>query len=98
MQPTNMADDGPAGKSPPEVSAQESMEATFAKQLANHLYAMAHAGKFKDLVLVLDPETLGEVRPSLHKEVVDKLTMELPKTLVNSSTDDIVKTLNAAIA
>ncbi len=92
----NMADQGPAGKSPPEQSGQESMEATFSKILANHLYAMAHAGKYDDLVLILDPDTLGEVRPLLHKEVQDKLVFDLAKTLTNSSADEIVKSLNAA--
>lgn len=92
-----MADDGPAGKSPPEQSAQESMGATFSKQLANRLYAMAHAGKYEDLILILDPGTLGEVRPLLHKEVQDKLAFDLAKTLSNSSTGEIVKSLKAAM-
>ena len=72
------------------------MEATFSKQLANHLYTMAHAGKFDHLVLVLDPDTMGEVRPSLHAEVQDRIVMELPKTLINNPLDDIVKSLTAA--
>lgn len=92
----NMADEGPAGKSPPEQSGKESMEATFSKQLANKLYAMAHAGKFDNLVLILDPETLGEVRPLLHKEVQDRLIFDLAKTLTNSSSDEIIKSLHAA--
>lgn len=92
----DMADEGPAGKSPPEQSDKESMEATFSKQLANRLYAMAHAGKYDELVLVLDPETLGEVRPLLHKEVQDKLVFDLAKTLSNSSTDEIARSLQAA--
>ena len=87
----DMADDGPAGKSPPEQSGKESMEATFSKQLANQLYSMA------ELILVLDPETLGEVRPLLHKEVQDRLAFDLAKTLSNSSTDEIVKSLKAAM-
>jgi len=93
----DMADDGPAGKSPPEQSGKESMEATFSKQLANQLYSMAHAGKYDDLILVLDPDTLGEVRPLLHKNVQDRLAFDLAKTLSNSSTDEIVKSLKAAM-
>ena len=92
----NMADEGPSGKSPPEQSGKESMEATFSKLLANRLYSMAHAGKYDDLVLVLDPDTLGEVRPLLHKEVQGKLRFDLAKTLSNNSTDEIVKSLQAA--
>jgi protein required for attachment to host cells len=96
LEPKDLDNDGPAGKQPPDTSAQESMEATFSKQLANHLYTMAHAGKFDHLVLVLDPDTMGEVRPSLHAEVQDRIVMELPKTLINNPVDDIVKSLTAA--
>ncbi|WDR05202.1 host attachment family protein [Devosia rhodophyticola] len=92
----NMADEGPSGKSPPEQSDKESMEATFSKQLANRLYAMAQRGEFDDLVLILDPGTLGEVRPLLHGEVQSRLRLELAKTLTNSSTSEIIKTLQAA--
>lgn len=97
MDAGDMADEGPSGKSPPDQSRKESMEATFSKQLAHRLYAMAHAEKFDDLVLVLDPATLGEVRPLLHQEVQDRLRFDLAKTLTNSSTDDIVKTLKASL-
>ncbi len=97
MDAGNMADEGPAGKSPPEQSGKESMEATFSKQLANRLYLMSHAGKFDDLALVLDPGTLGEIRPLLHQEVSDKVRLELAKTLTNSSADDVIKSLNAAL-
>ncbi len=97
MDAGNMADEGPAGKSPPEQSGKESMEATFSKLLANRLYSMAHAGKYDDLVMVLDPDTLGEVRPLLHKEVQDKLRFDLAKTLSNSSTSEIEKSLKAAV-
>ena len=93
MTPGDLADEGPSGKVPPDHSDQENNEATFSKILANHLYKQAHAGKFDDLVLVADPDTLGEIRPLLHQEVSDKLVMEQAKTLINSPTDDIEKSL-----
>jgi len=96
LSPGDLADEGPSGKSPPEQSAKESMEATFSKQLAQFLYDKAHAGDYDSLVLVLDPDTLGEVRPLLHKEVTDRMAMELDKTLVNHSTADIERSLKAA--
>ncbi|WP_371397331.1 host attachment family protein [Fretibacter rubidus] len=92
----NMADEGPSGKRPPEESPQESMEATFSKQLAETLYSMAHSGKFETLAIIADPETLGEMRPLLHQEVTDKIVLELNKTLINSPTEDIEKTLAKA--
>ncbi len=96
LEPGDLADQGPSGKSPPERSAKESMEATFSKILAEWLYKKAHAGEYDHLVLVLDPETLGEVRPLLHKEVTDRMTLELDKTLTNHQTDEIERSLKAA--
>ena len=96
LSPKDLDDDGPSGRRPPESSARETDEATFAKQLAHYLYAQGHKSKFKYLVFVADPDTLGEIRPILHKEVTDKITMELNKTLINSPTDDIERSLLAA--
>jgi protein required for attachment to host cells len=96
LNPKDLDDDGPSGSRPPESSAQETDEATFAKQLAHHLYDKAHKGLFDHLVLVADPDTLGEIRPILHEEVKHKITMELNKTLVNSSATDIERSLSAA--
>ncbi|MGH8489635.1 MAG: host attachment protein [Gammaproteobacteria bacterium] len=76
LDPTNLLDDGPAGKRLTESSNQETDEATFAKQLAKELYRRAHSGDFAALVLVADPQTLGQIRPTLHKEVQDRLVSE----------------------
>ena len=94
LKPANLLDDGPAGKRPPESSKQETDEATFAKQLANELYRRAHSGDFAALVLVADPQTLGQIRPTLHKEVQDRLVSEVGKTLTKASIKDIQKALN----
>ncbi|WP_299613647.1 host attachment family protein [uncultured Tateyamaria sp.] len=96
LTPKNLDDDGPSGNRPPESSAQETDEATFAKQLAHHLYAKAHGGDFDHLILIADPDTLGEMRPTLHQMVVEKITMELDKTLINSPTSDIERSLSSA--
>ena len=95
--PQNLADEGPSGKSPPERSPKESMEATFSKQIAERLYSHAHAGDFHTLVLVADPETLGEIRPLLHDEVISKIHLELDKTLINSPLADIERSIAAAL-
>ena len=57
--------DGPAGKRPAESSIQETDEATFAKQLAKELYRRAHSGDFAALVLIADPQTLGQILTAL---------------------------------
>ena len=93
FNPTNLLNEGPAGKRPRESSGQETDEATFAKQLANELYRRVHGGNFAALVLIADPQTLGQIRPSLHKEVRDRLVSEIGKNLTHASIADIQKAL-----
>ena len=94
VTPANLRDDGPAGKRPTESSPQETDEATFAKQLAHELYRRAHNGDFTALVLIADPQTLGQIRPTLHKEVQDRLVAEVGKTFTNASVKDIQNALD----
>lgn len=94
FNPTNLLDDGPAGRRPPESSKQETNEATFAKQLAKELYRRAHSGDFAALVLIADPQTLGQIRPLLHKEVQIRLVREIGKTLTKVSIADIQDSIN----
>lgn len=89
----NLAEEGPAGKSPPDVSARDLNEATFSKQIAERLYKAAHARAFDHLILIADPGTLGEIRPLLHQAVTDKLVLEQAKTLINSPVKDIEQAL-----
>jgi len=95
--PGDLADQGPSGKSAPDMSDQELNEATFSKIMAEKLYLMAHKGKYDQLILVADPDTLGEMRPLLHKEVTDKIRCEIDKTLINSPIEDIEKILSKEI-
>lgn len=94
FKPSGTEGEGPAGKRPPESTLQETDEAGFAKLLANELYRRAHKGDFTALVLIADPQTLGQIRPSLHKVVQDLILSEIPKTLTNSPTADIEKSLS----
>lgn len=79
---------------PGESTLQETDEATFVKQLANELYRRAHQGDFAALVLIADPQPLGQIRPILHKEVKNRLVSEHGKTLTNASITEIQKALN----
>lgn len=94
--PQNLDNEGPSGKRPPDVGENDNDEATFSKQIAERLYAMAHAGQFQHLILIADPQTLGEIRPLLHREVSDKIVLDLAKTLVNSPVLDIERSISAA--
>lgn len=95
IHPMHLESEGPAGKNPPERSRRENDEATFAKQLAQELYWRAHNNEFTSLILIADPQTLGQMRPLLHKEVVARVTREIAKTLTKSSHDDILAAIDA---
>ena len=93
LKPANLLNEGASGVRPPESSDKQTDEATFAKQLANELYRRAHSGDFAALVLIADPQTLGQIRPTLHKEVKDRLISEIGKTFTNAPITDIQKAL-----
>lgn len=61
----------------------------FADEIADRLYAMAHRGEFKEIVLVAPPVVLGELRKKLHSEVSDRIVAEVTKTLTNHAIGDI---------
>ena len=93
LSPKDLSEEGPSGSRPEDQTPRQTDEATFAKQLAQALYKMAHGGKFKDLVLVADPQTLGQVRSAMHKTVEASLVFSLSKDLTNHSVADIEKAL-----
>jgi protein required for attachment to host cells len=89
-----MAQQGPAGSRPEEQTPKQTDEAGFANRLAHTLHAMHQHGAFKDLVLVLDPQTLGQLRGSLHKTVEATVVRTLAKDLTNHP----VKAIEAALS
>jgi protein required for attachment to host cells len=70
-------------------------EERFAADIANTLYRLAHANKFEALVVVAPPKVLGNLRKAFHKEVVDRITGELPNDLTSHPVPDIEKLLAA---
>ncbi|UNK42984.1 host attachment family protein [Luteimonas sp. S4-F44] len=94
LEGMNLDDDGPAGAMPAESSASQLDEATFAKQLALGLNEGALKNKFTDLVLIADPNTLGRVRPLLHKETTQRLVADLAKDYTNLPLDAIERALS----
>lgn len=87
-------DDGPSGSTPPDSTPQQLDEATFAKQLVHRLNHGALTGRYENLVLIADPQTLGQMRPQLHKETLSRLVTEIGKTLTNSPVEDIERALD----
>lgn len=84
---------GPSGAAPPEQTLQQTDEASFAKQVVHKLNEGALHDAYADLVLVADPQTLGQMRPQLHKETLARLRGEVAKTLTNSPLKDITRAL-----
>lgn len=90
----NMNDDGPAGSMPAESTGRQIDEATFAKQLALRLNAGALKDEYAHLVLIADPQTLGQMRPLLHRETLQRMVGEIAKTLTNSPREDLERALS----
>ncbi len=93
MGPKDLAEEGPSGSRPEDQTPKQTDEATFAKQLAQSLYRMHHRGDFESLVLIVDPQTLGQLRSAMHKMVEASVVRTLSKDLTNHSTSDIEKAL-----
>lgn len=93
VTPQNINDEGPSGSAPPEQTHHQTDEATFAKQLAHRLNHGALVKAYAHLVLVADPQTLGQMRPQLHKETLARMHGELAKDLTNSTLADIERAL-----
>lgn len=95
LEPSNLENEGPSGSRPEEQTQSQTDEATFAKQLGNAINKMKLAHEFEHLVLIADPQTLGQIRPILHKTVEGALIRSLAKDYTNSSFEDIAVALAA---
>lgn len=89
LMPKNLLDEGPSGSRPEEQTLRQTDEATFAKQLAEAIYRMKHVGEFENLVLVADPQTLGQFRDVMHQSVGNCIILTLAKDLTNHSAHEI---------
>jgi protein required for attachment to host cells len=94
MDAQHLSLQGPSGVAPPEQTVEQTNEASFAMHVAHWLNHEALAGRYADLVLVADPQTLGQIRPQLHKETLGRLRKEIAKTLTNSPLEDITAALD----
>lgn len=69
----------------------------FADEMAKILYGEAHKGAFDKIVIVAPPQVLGELRSKLHREVSDRVILEIPKTLTKHPLPDIEKLVTEAL-
>ena len=70
----------------------------FAADLAERLYAYAHDGAFRRIVLVADPRVLGALRKDLHKEVESRVVAEIDSNLTHLPVDRIEAHVSGALA
>jgi len=91
LEPKDLANEGPSGSRPEEQTPRQTDEATFAKQLAKTLFMMSQSGSFEALVLIADPQTLGQLRDAIHKTVSGRVVLTMAKDLTNHSVEDITQ-------
>lgn len=89
IDPAQLPLQTPAGQQPAERSGEEKEEAGFAKYLAQRLNEDALAHRYQHLVVFADAQTLGQMRPLLHKEVHARLLGAHAKNLASAPLEDI---------
>ncbi|WP_137752563.1 host attachment family protein [Sphingopyxis sp. L1A2A] len=72
---------------------RQNAEAGHAASVAEALNAAVLSNKIKQLVVIADPSTLGEMRKLYHKTLETALVGEIAKTLTSQSSDDILKSI-----
>lgn len=85
LDPKSAVLQGPSGSRPEDQTPKQTGEASFANQLAHVLQTMRQQKKYEALVVVADPQTLGQLRSAMHKTVEDTVVFTLAKDLTNHS-------------
>jgi protein required for attachment to host cells len=70
----------------------------FATELAERLYQWAHKGRFDKLVILASRTVLGPLRSEMHKEVTDRIILEVPKVVTNHPLDEVETILTRELA
>ena len=78
------------------VSTQQLEEIAHGTGVVEYLNARVLNHKITALLIIADPDTLGEMRHHYHKELEGVLVGEINKTLTNSSVHDIIRSIEAA--
>ncbi|MBJ3774507.1 host attachment family protein [Acuticoccus mangrovi] len=68
----------------------------FAKEIAERLYKAAHRGDYDTLIVAAPPVVLGELRKGLHKEVEEKIVLDVAKELTRHPLPEIERVLAAS--
>ncbi len=95
-RPGRLDDTGPGRSAVQETDWHRLEKTRFAAEMAERLRKWALQDRFKALVVVADPRTLGEMRPAYHKTVSERLIGEIDKDLTGLPVPGIEKALKAA--
>ncbi len=90
----DFSNDGPSGARPGDQSPRQTDEATFAKQLAHSLFTMHEQKRYTAMVLIADPQTLGQLRAAMHKTVEASIVQTMAKDYTNNTLAEIQKALS----
>lgn len=93
----------PAGSGLPggtmgESDYHQQAENRFAAQVADQMRTMALAHQFEHLVVIAPPRTLGELRHHWHKEVQNRILVEIDKEMTDRPVADIAAMVQGRIA
>lgn len=86
--------DGVSRSAYEETDWHQQQEERFAAEIADELYRMEHAHKFRELVVVAPPKMLGDLRAKLHPEVANCVVAEVAKDLTGHPVPEISKLLS----
>jgi protein required for attachment to host cells len=77
-----------------EADWQPQQEERFAAEIADELYRLEHAHKFRELVMVAPPKMLGDLRARLHPEVANCVVAEVARDLTGHPVPELGKLLS----
>ena len=84
----------PGGGSPEAADLHERAEQSFGKDLMERLRQMAHMHKIRHLVILADPDTLGELRAQYDETIRKVLMAEIPRDLLKHPVPDIERAIS----
>ena len=90
----NVASDGASRSAYEETDWHQQQEERFAAEIAEELYRMEHAHRFRELVVVAPPKMLGDLRAKLHPEVANCVVAEVAKDLTGHPVPELGKLLS----
>jgi protein required for attachment to host cells len=76
-----------------ETDWHQQAEDRFAMDIAEVLYTKSLGHDFEHLIVVAPPRTLGTMRSAFRKELLQKITAEIPKDLTAHTVPDIARLL-----